>query len=136
MGLATDVLNTVHDRSTAFPRRAEKHDDALYFQRCRWCGTTMFRRLLCPVCASTDLESERSEGKGVIFRSSVLNRNTPEARTVAVVQMAEGFTVRSRVLGPSLSVRPGARVRLAPTNDPERREIVFQVCDDLYGSWS
>lgn len=98
----------------------------LYFQRCRWCQTPAYRRSLCPTCASTDMEWERSEGTGVILR-----RNPPMAQNRSVVAMAEGFTVICRVIGaPPEAVSPGAQVRIAPAVDPNRQDLpVVELCD-------
>ncbi|NBM16971.1 Zn-ribbon domain-containing OB-fold protein [Streptomyces sp. GC420] len=109
--------------------------EGLRFQRCRWCGTATFNRLLCPVCSSSDLRTEISEGKGVVRRSTVLHRNTPSARNESLIEMAEGFTVRGRVLGAPAAVRPGDRVHLSSAEDPVRREPVFQLTDGPYRGW-
>ncbi|MEV0323203.1 zinc ribbon domain-containing protein [Streptomyces sp. NPDC050659] len=117
---------TVHEE--AGPR----HDAAsgLVYQRCRWCQTASFRKLLCPVCASSDLESEHSEGYGVVVRSSVVNRYTGVARNESLVRFPEGFVFRCRVVGaaPNL-IWVGARVRPVPGTDPEAGEVVFELCD-------
>ncbi|MCQ4084400.1 zinc ribbon domain-containing protein [Streptomyces sp. RB6PN25] len=91
----------------------------LYFQRCRWCHTPVFRRSLCPTCASTDLDWERSEGIGVVIR-----RNAPMAQNRSVVSMAEGFTVVCRVVGsPPEAVSAGVQVRVARAVDPNRQDL-------------
>jgi uncharacterized OB-fold protein len=148
-GIATDVPHTEAgvphtdadvganggtDEATA-AEAAER--GGLYFQRCRWCHTVMFQRLLCPICASTDLDLELSEGTGTVHRSTVIHRNTSAARTMSLIDMAEGFTVHCRVIGPPDAVRTGARVRLARDVDPARpdQELVFQLCDNPYGAW-
>ena len=41
------------------PQGAERAEAMLY-QRCTWCGTAMYHRLLCPVCQGSDLRTERS----------------------------------------------------------------------------
>ena len=56
--------------------------EAMFFQRCTWCGTAMYHRLLCPVCQGSDLRTERSEGVGTVRHSTVVHRNTPAARNV------------------------------------------------------
>lgn len=107
------------------------HDEAgLVYQRCRWCGTASFRRLLCPVCASHDLEAERSAGVGVVVRSDVVHRGTGAARNESVVRFPEGFVFRCRVVGvaPHL-VWVGARVRPVEEIDPSAGEVVFELCD-------
>ncbi|MFJ8792011.1 Zn-ribbon domain-containing OB-fold protein [Streptomyces sp. NPDC102462] len=108
----------------------------LFFQRCTWCGTTMYHRLLCPVCRGSDLRTERSEGIGTVRHSSVLHRNTPAARNVSLVEMAEGFILRGRVMGPPVGVHSGDRVRLSTAQDPVRGEPVFQLLDEPYGAWT
>ncbi len=53
----------------------------IVFQRCTWCGTAMYHRLLCPVCRGSDLRTERSEGTGTVRHSTVVHRNTPPPAT-------------------------------------------------------
>lgn len=117
----------------ATDEEAQAPDEALYFQRCRWCGTAMFNRLLCHVCASTDLEVMRSKGVGVVHRSTVLRRNSSAARSLSLIDMAEGFSVRCRVIGPPKAVHAGARVVLAKGIGTGSAEILFQLCDGAYG---
>ncbi|MFI8793026.1 Zn-ribbon domain-containing OB-fold protein [Streptomyces sp. NPDC055105] len=102
----------------------------LTIQRCRWCGTASFRRLLCPVCASSDLQAEYSDGLGVVVQSSVVNRYTGTARNESLVRFPEGFVFRCRVVGaaPNL-VWIGARVRPVVGSDPDAGEVVFELCD-------
>lgn len=102
----------------------------LYFQRCRWCRTAAFRRLLCPVCASTDLVWERSDGTGVVRHLTVVGRSTGTPRVLAIIDMREGFWLRSRVIGVSPgAVRVGAVVRLAVDGGPEPHELTFRLGD-------
>ncbi|MEU6160652.1 OB-fold domain-containing protein [Streptomyces sp. NPDC047130] len=109
--------------------------EALSYQRCTWCGTAMYHRLLCPVCAGSDLVTERSAGAGTVLRSTVVHRNTPSARNVSLIEMAEGFVVRGRVTGPPAGVHTGDRVRLVTAKDPVRGEPVFQLSEDTHRSW-
>ncbi|MFJ4574328.1 Zn-ribbon domain-containing OB-fold protein [Streptomyces sp. NPDC088846] len=107
------------------------HEEAgLYYHRCRWCGTASFRRLLCPVCASSDLKPEHSAGLGVVVRSGVVHRYTDAARNESLVRLPEGFVFRCRVVGaaPHL-VAVGARVRPVTGDDPDAGEVVFELCD-------
>ncbi|WP_256961683.1 Zn-ribbon domain-containing OB-fold protein [Streptomyces sp. NRRL B-24572] len=105
----------------------------LVYQRCRWCGTASFRRLLCPACASSDLDSHRSDGRGVVVRSTVVSRYRRAMRSESVVRFPEGFTLRCRVVGaPPHLVREGTRVRPVTGTDPAAGELVFEVfgvCD-------
>ncbi|GGI96510.1 Zn-ribbon domain-containing OB-fold protein [Streptomyces brasiliensis] len=124
-GTATGVLD---------PGSAELRD-ALLYQRCTWCGTAMYHRLLCPVCQGSDLRTERSEGTGTVRHSAIAHRNTPAARNVSMVEMAEGFVVRGRVMGPLVGIHSGDRVRLSTAKDPVRGEPVFQLLDEPYRAW-
>ncbi|GLF93155.1 Zn-ribbon domain-containing OB-fold protein [Streptomyces yaizuensis] len=107
-------------------------ESGLIYQRCRWCGTASFRRMLCPVCASSDLESACSEGEGVVIQSAVVNRYTRVARNESLVRFPEGFTLRCRVVGtaPHL-VWVGARVRPTAGTDPRAGEAVLEICDPV-----
>ncbi|CAL9342725.1 Zn-ribbon domain-containing OB-fold protein [Streptomyces althioticus] len=110
--------------------------DAMLFQRCTWCGTAMYHRLLCPVCQGSDLRTERSAGVGTVRHSTVLHRNTPAARNVSLIEMAEGFVVRGRVMGPPIGIHSGDRVRLSTAEDPVRGEPVFQLVDEPLRAWT
>jgi uncharacterized OB-fold protein len=115
---------------------ARSDSDTLVFQRCTWCGTAMYHRLLCPVCQGGDLRTERSEGTGTVRHATIVHRNTPAARNVSLVEMAEGFVVRGRVMGPLIGIRSGDRVRLSTAKDPVRGEPVFQLVDEPYRAWT
>ncbi|CAL9321615.1 Zn-ribbon domain-containing OB-fold protein [Streptomyces griseoincarnatus] len=110
--------------------------EAMLFQRCTWCGTAMYHRLLCPVCQGSDLRTERSAGFGTVRHSTVLHRNTPAARNVSLIEMAEGFVVRGRVMGPPIGIHSGDRVRLSTAEDPVRGEPVFQLVDEPLRAWT
>ncbi|MEW2167695.1 hypothetical protein AB0912_32560 [Streptomyces sp. NPDC007084] len=127
IGHATDVLDTA----------SEDHaGDRLLFQRCRWCATAMYSRLICPVCAGSELLTETSTGLGVVRHSTVIHRNTPAARNVSLIEMTEGFTVRGRVMGAPATIHSGDRVQLSTAQDPVRRQPVFQLVDGPYSAWS
>lgn len=125
---ATHTAPIGHDVSHAAPTGPD--GTGLTIQRCRWCGTASFRRLLCPVCASSDLQAEHSDGLGVVVQSSVVNRYTGTARNESLVRFPEGFVFRCRVVGaaPNL-VWIGARVRPVAGSDPDAGEVVFELCD-------
>jgi hypothetical protein len=109
--------------------------DTILFQRCTWCATAMYHRLLCPVCQGGDLRTERSAGTGTVRHSTTVHRNTPAARNVSLIEMAEGFVVRGRVIGPPIGIHSGDRVRLSTAKDPVRGEPVFQLLDEPYRAW-
>lgn len=103
----------------------ESVDGGLLVQRCRWCGNTAFQRLLCPTCASTELDEVRSDGTGVIVRLM---------RDASLVDLSEGFSVRGRIVGAlPMHVRSGARVRVARTAVADAGELVFELCEPPAG---
>ncbi|MFJ9855545.1 Zn-ribbon domain-containing OB-fold protein [Streptomyces sp. NPDC101150] len=102
----------------------------LYFQRCRWCRTAVFRRLLCPVCANTDMVGERSAGVGAIHHIAVVGRSTGAPRTLAIIEMGEGFRLRARIVGtPPGAVHVGNLVELAMGGEAAPRELLFRLCE-------
>ncbi|MBH5333658.1 OB-fold domain-containing protein [Streptomyces pactum] len=102
----------------------------LYFQRCRWCRTAVYHRLLCPVCASPDLDWEHSSGTGVVRQATVVRRSTGTLRTVGLIDMAEGFRLRATLSGVTADhVRPGTVVRLDP-HAARPRELTFRPGGD------
>ncbi|GAA3980471.1 zinc ribbon domain-containing protein [Streptomyces marokkonensis] len=139
-GSATGVLDPKAPKSPQFvqsPRSSQAPDtEAVFFQRCTWCGTTMYHRVLCPVCRGSDLRTERSEGTGTVRHATVVHRNTPAARNVSLIEMAEGFVLRGRVMGPLIGIHSGDRVRLSTAKDPVRGQPVFQLVDEPYRAWT
>ncbi|MFC4501506.1 MULTISPECIES: Zn-ribbon domain-containing OB-fold protein [Streptomyces] len=133
--LSGSAVQRVSGGTAGLLDRAHVDGDAILFQRCTWCGTSMYHRLLCPVCQGSDLRTERSEGTGTVRHSTVVHRNTPSARNVSLVEMAEGFVVRGRVMGPLIGIHSGDRVRLSTVKDPVRGEPVFQLLDEPYRAW-
>lgn len=124
------------DSATGLLEPETRDSEALYFQRCTWCGTAVYHRLLCPVCRGSELRQERSEGNGTVRHSTVVHRQTPVARNVSLVEMAEGFVVRGRVVGSPATIHSGDRVRLSVAEDPVRGEPVFQLVDEPLRAWS
>ncbi|MEU9338831.1 zinc ribbon domain-containing protein [Streptomyces sp. NPDC048290] len=111
-------------------------EESILFQRCDWCGTAMYHRLLCPVCQGSELRTERSAGTGTVRHTTVVHRNTPAARNVSLVELTEGFVVRGRVMGPLIAIHSGDRVRLTTAKDPVRGEPVFQLVDEPCRAWT
>ena len=128
--LSGNVARPAAGSATGLLESEARDTEALYFQRCTWCGTAMYHRLLCPVCRGSDLRTERSEGLGTVRHSTVVHRNLPAARNVSLIEMNEGFVVRGRVMGPPIGIHGGDRVRLTTAKDPVRGEPVFQLVDD------
>ncbi|MFE5858799.1 Zn-ribbon domain-containing OB-fold protein [Streptomyces sp. NPDC056500] len=109
---------------------SSKDSPGLIHQRCRWCGTTSFRRLLCPVCAASDLETVRSDGRGVVIESHVVHRHRGVAHNESLVRFDEGFVFRCRVVGSAPHmVWVGARVRPLPGSDPLSGELILKLCE-------
>ena len=109
---------------------AEVKDGTLHFQRCCWCNTPSFRRLLCPTCGCTDLAWEPGTGTGVIRRVTVVGRNAGAPRASAVIAMDDGYRLSARIIGtPPERIHQGARVRLATSAGPRSQELAFQLCD-------
>ncbi|MFJ3334785.1 Zn-ribbon domain-containing OB-fold protein [Streptomyces sp. NPDC086766] len=130
-----NVAHVAIGSATGLLEPGAREPEALYFQRCAWCGSAMYHRLLCPVCRGSELLTERSEGSGTVRHSTVVHRNTPAARNVSLIEMAEGFVVRGRVMGPPIGIHSGDRVRLSTAKDPVRGEPVFQLLDE-YRAWT
>lgn len=107
-----------------------KADAGFAFQRCRWCGTASFRKLLCPVCAASDLELEHSAGPGIVVQSRVVHRGTGVARNESMVRFPEDFVVPCRIVGiaPNL-VWVGAAVRPARDARTDAGEVVFELSE-------
>ncbi|MFF2655179.1 Zn-ribbon domain-containing OB-fold protein [Streptomyces sp. NPDC058045] len=108
----------------------------LYFQRCRWCRSAVFRRLLCPVCAASDLAWERSAGTGVVRHVSVVGRSTGRPRAIAIVDMDEGFWLSARIATTQPdAVGVGTAVALPADSPADPRQPVFRICPPPHDSW-
>ncbi|MEV3859884.1 OB-fold domain-containing protein [Streptomyces sp. NPDC050095] len=99
--------------------------EPLVFQRCRWCHTPSFRRVLCPACGCGELDEERSAGLGVVRSIKVVRSTAAAPQAVAVVELEEGVRVRSTVIGGPCgpdAVFVGDRVEViaAPGSAPHR----------------
>ncbi|MEZ0092955.1 hypothetical protein [Streptacidiphilus sp. EB129] len=111
-------------QTTTAPATAPDADHSgLDFHRCRWCGTPAYRRLLCPSCASPDLEPAHGDGAGVLTRR--LGRED-----AVLVQMNEGLALAGRLVGTHpRTAYPGAPLRLVPSPDPHHGEPTFELLD-------
>lgn len=111
---------------------AKDADAGFPYQRCRWCRTPSFRRLLCPVCASSELTTEHSAGPGVVIQSRVVHRGTGVARNEALVRFPEDFIVPCRIVGiaPHM-VWLGASVRPVADAVADSGEVLFELAEDF-----
>ncbi|EDY62525.2 conserved hypothetical protein [Streptomyces pristinaespiralis ATCC 25486] len=100
----------------------------LHFQRCTWCRTAIFRRLLCPACASTDLTTERSSGIGTIHHVSIMGRNVGRPWALATIRMREEFSIRAKVLD-VYRAHVGAVVCLDSGMEAGSQQISFRPYD-------
>jgi len=124
-------IDGVHRLTSTASDADEAERAGLEYQRCRWCGTPAYRRLLCPTCASSDFEAAHSDGVGIVTRPPV----SPLAE--AAVQLHEGFTVHGRVIGAqSGRVHHGSVVRLAagPDRSLPTADIQFRLCEEPLGA--
>ncbi|MFF4053679.1 Zn-ribbon domain-containing OB-fold protein [Streptomyces chartreusis] len=119
----------IPDATSRSPRAESAAAATLYFQRCTWCGTAVYRRLLCPACQNTDLRVEPSMGTGTVRYSRTILSHAPSARNESLIELAEGFVVRGRVMGMSVGIPTGARVQLVTAKDTIRKEPVFRLLD-------
>lgn len=92
-------------------------EEELRFQRCGACGQWVhLPRLHCPRCGSDALAWEKSEGRGHIFSwtrtHQVFDPSYPATPpyVCAIVELAEGPRMMSRILGDDERVCTGAPV--------------------------
>ncbi|WP_329390578.1 Zn-ribbon domain-containing OB-fold protein [Streptomyces sp. NBC_01716] len=104
-------------------------EEGLYFQRCRWCQTTAFRRLLCPVCASTDFARERSCGIGVVRHVMATTQSFGRRCVLATIDMDEGFWVSSKIIGVPPRVRLGVSVCLTQGVESGAQTLLFRLTE-------
>ncbi|MDX2939467.1 Zn-ribbon domain-containing OB-fold protein [Streptomyces ipomoeae] len=116
------------DRPGPMPLR-EIWKGELYFQRCRWCRTAVFRCLLCPVCSSPDFDWERSSGIGAVSHLLGTGHGIRRSWSLAIVGLREGFSVRCKVIDVRpLTLRVGSMVNLAVEADSNSQELIFRLC--------
>lgn len=85
---------------------------------CGSCGSSFFTpQIACPRCWSEQWAWQRSDGKGVIYSSTVVHRGpTPEFATpyeLAIVDMSEGWSMLANVVSGGERPTPiGAQVEV------------------------
>jgi hypothetical protein len=95
-----------------------RSETALRYRRCRWCQSAMeHSRVLCPVCAGTDLDEEISAGFGTVSRVGAAVRTEDQwryhIRQPCTVLLDEGFALPAVLSADQYAaVAPGARGRV------------------------
>ncbi len=99
-------------------------------QRCGDCARhVFFPRVLCPHCGGASLEWVEASGEGVVYSTTVV-RQRPERggdHNVALIDLAEGVRMMSRVEGPAPhEVRIGMAVRAYVDDVDGRPGVLFE----------
>ena len=109
-------------------------DGKLHFQKCNSCGhSVLYPRNLCPACWSEDLEWVEASGKGRLKSfSEVYKPGHPgwiaaAPYFVILVELDEGPTMLSHLVGKTDGIAIGQRVRLRPTDIGGRRLPCFEA---------
>ena len=86
--------------------QAHVADGRLWLQHCRDCGDALFYpRVLCPHCASRDLEWRPASGRGRVYSKAVLRVRVkpgdprPPFHALVLVDLPEGPRLMSRLPG-------------------------------------
>jgi uncharacterized protein len=98
--------------------------ERLMLQRCADCGDRIFYpRSVCPRCLGGQLEWEQADGAGVVLTYTVQHRPPPEfgpePYAVAIVELAEGVRIFSRIVADPARVHIGMAVRVAFAQLPD-----------------
>ncbi len=98
----------------------------LLIPRCRSCGKFFFYpRVLCPRCASRDIEAERVSGRGTIIAATTVHaalNGWPAddlPYTAVLVRLREGVVMPGRMADTEVGVVIGAEVQVRFSGDPE-----------------
>ena len=101
------------------PYWAALNENRLILKRCGACGKAHFYpRELCPYCHADDLAWVEASGRGAIYSFTVCRRPAGPAfaadvpYVVALVDLAEGPRMMTRILGDPAAVAIGGAVRV------------------------
>lgn len=117
-GSSPTVVNA--DKSGQSP--AAYYDESLKrgefrIQRCNGCSKHIFYpRLVCPYCASMDIDWLEPSGRGTVYSTTTVNRPSDKGGpyNVALIELAEGVRLMSRIDGAaSDEVKIGMAVQVA-----------------------
>ena len=92
--------------------------ERLMIHRCRDCAQFLFPpRSVCPHCLAPDPEWVEAAGTGTVFTFTVQHRDAPGFKdqapyTIAMVDLAEGVRMMSRIVAPSDLVAIGIPVEV------------------------
>lgn len=103
----------------------------LGFQRCEDCSSAVFYpRVLCPYCGGFSLIWETSSGRGTVYATTSVYRRDAEPYNIALVDLAEGFRMMSRVEGlPTEKVEIGMKVTFAVHAGDDGPVAIFEPED-------
>ncbi len=109
-------------------------DGRLIIQKCRSCGHAVFYpRSHCPACWSADLSWIEASGNGRVKSFSHVHKPghpgwiKAAPYTIILVQLAEGPTMLSHLVGEAGDLSVGDPLRLRPTNIGGRILPCFEV---------
>lgn len=94
-----------------------------------------FPRVAAPMTGSTELEWVAASGEGVVYSTSVMReRNPAESYNVALIDLAEGPRMMSRVEGiPPEHVTIGMRVKARIIRENDDAVVVFDPIQQTAG---
>ncbi|MFF2028011.1 Zn-ribbon domain-containing OB-fold protein [Rhodococcus koreensis] len=86
-----------------------------------------YPRVSCPFCHSFALRWVDASGRGVVYSTTVVRKNNGADHNVALIDLAEGPRMMSRVTGIDPSdVRIGLSVEAEIEQDGDRSIVVFR----------
>lgn len=113
----------------------QKHisDGHLWLQTCKSCSIAMFMpRILCPHCASRDLEWGPATGGGTIYSRAVTHRRpkpgqeSPANQAIVLIDLDEGPRMMSHLPNTAAEdIHIGMRVRARIEGQEGERAVVF-----------
>lgn len=100
----------------------------LAFQRCERCGEAIFfPRVLCPSCGSQELAWTTSEGRGVVYSTTVVRRRAG-SHNVSLVDLEDGIRLMGEVVGLAPDeVRIGMAVQARVAGGEGGPAVVFEA---------
>jgi uncharacterized protein len=132
------VTDSAARRGAEATFRAHLAAGELRIQFCLACGKGVhYPRIVCPHCASTDLEFREVQGLGTVYSCTVEHRHaaTQGLFTLALVDLDEGVRILTEITSSDPeSIRIGQRVRAVIGTRNDIRVILFESCTASAGS--